>query len=233
MAQRCGIDLQRYPEADPMHQIVKLLHWRGVDLVIDVGANDGGYAISIRRHGYGGRILSFEPLPEPYRKLRAHAAKDGDWDTMQYAIGAERGRVTVNIAGNSGASSSVLPMLERHRQTVPESAYIGREEAEVHPLDDLVTTTRHNLEENLYLKVDVQGYERAVLTGAADLFISQRVVGLQMEMSFTPLYEGAMTWREGFDFAADRGMTLMGLYPGFTDKRTGQMLQADGVFYRI
>jgi len=64
----------------------------------------------------------------------------------------------------------------------------------------------------------------------ADLFISQRVVGLHMEMSFAPLFEGAMTWREAFEFAAYNGMTLMSPYPGFTDQRTGQMLQGMGCF---
>lgn len=30
-----------------------------------------------------------------------------------------------------------------------------------------------------------------------------------------------------------QGFTLMRLIPGFTDQRTGQMMQADGVFFRI
>jgi len=41
-----------------------------------------------------------------------------------------------------------------------------------------------------------------------------------------------MAWQEGFERAADMGMTLMSLDRGFTDQRSGQTLQADAVFFR-
>ncbi len=45
----------------------KLFHHHGISLVLDVGANTGQYATGIRRRGYSGKIISFEPLTEAYQ----------------------------------------------------------------------------------------------------------------------------------------------------------------------
>ena len=63
---RLGLDVQRYPGSDPLHGLSLLLRHLAVDLVVDVGANDGGYARSLRRLGYAGQIVSFEPLAGPF-----------------------------------------------------------------------------------------------------------------------------------------------------------------------
>lgn len=47
-----------------------------------------------------------------------------------------------------------------------------------------------------------------------------------------PLYKGGWLFDEALDWARQQGFVLMRLIPGFTDERTGQMLQADGVFFR-
>lgn len=230
--QRIGLDVQRWPQNEPLWRVANLLRRHGVDCVFDVGANDGGYATAIRRHGYNGRIISFEPLEQPFRDLRAKSMADpvGAWDSMRFAIGDQDGTVVINVAGNNAASSSVLPMLDRHRTEAPTSAYIGQEEVVQKTLDDIAPKMTDS-EHRWFIKIDVQGYERAVLDGAAAILASERVVGLQMELSFIPLYKGAMSWREGLDFAGDLGMTLMSLDRGFTSS-DGQMLQADAVFFR-
>lgn len=50
-----------------------------VDCVFDVGAYIGDYAIELRRLGYSGHIVSFEPLPEQFAKLNQRACKDLLW----------------------------------------------------------------------------------------------------------------------------------------------------------
>lgn len=231
LVQRFGIDVVRYPLHDPMARVVQLLNHHRIDCVVDVGANDGGYATTIRGLGYTERIISFEPLQHPFDALRRKAAGDANWEVLQCAVGDAQTEVTINVAGNAGLSSSVLPMLESHTAVAPESRYVGTETVEQNRLDTVLPSLGVGPDRRTYLKVDVQGYERAVLDGATELFRSGAIVGLQLELSLVPLYEGAMTYREGLDRAEALGMTLMGLDPVFADPKSGQLLQADAVFF--
>lgn len=70
-----------------------------------------------------------------------------------------------------------------------------------------------------------------MLAGAKST-VNDRCVGMQLELSFLPLYEGGMLAREALELAESFGFTLMGLMPGFADPRDGRMLQADGIFFR-
>jgi len=226
-----GIDLSRYPSSDPMFNVVRLLAHFGIDYVVDVGANSGGFASTIRSLGYQGRIVSLEPLSGPFELLAARAAKDPAWDTLRVAAGDEDCEIKINVAGNAEASSSVLPMLDAHEKAAPGSRYVGTEVVPQRRLDGLLPKFGIGSAHPAFLKLDVQGYEAAVLDGAADLLHARAIAGLQMELSLVPLYAGAITYREGLDRAEQLGMPLMGLIPGFSDPRSGRLLQADAVFF--
>ncbi|MDF2898694.1 MAG: hypothetical protein K0Q46_5480 [Rhodococcus erythropolis] len=232
-AQRFGLDVVRYPLHDPVARTVKLLHHHQVDCVLDVGANDGGFATTIRGHGYAHRIISFEPLNGPFTALSRKARNDADWDVVRCAAGDAKEQVTINVSGNAGLSSSVLPMLETHTSVAPDSRYIGAETVPQNRLDALLPDLGVGPTSRTFLKIDVQGYERTVLDGCTGLFAEGTIVGMQLELSLVPLYAGAMTYRESLDRAESLGMTLMGLDPVFADSRSGQLLQADAVFFAV
>lgn len=228
---RIGIDIVRYPLHDPLVRTVKLLDHHRVDCVVDVGANDGGFARGIRGLGYNGRIISFEPLRKPFESLQRKSSPDPKWEAVNCAVGDSKCDVTINVSGNSGLSSSVLPILESHTKVAPDSRYVGTETVNQERLDTLLPELGVGRDSRTFLKVDVQGYERAVIDGGSNLLADGTIVGLQLELSLVPLYEGAMTYREGLDRADALGMTLMGLDPVFADSTSGQLLQADAVFF--
>lgn len=231
LIQRFGIDVVRYPLHDPLARTVKLLEHYGVGTVVDVGANDGGFATALRGLGHAGRIISFEPLLGPFETLRRKASADGNWVALRHAVGDREGKIAINVSGNDGLSSSVLPMLESHTAVAPNSRYVRSEEVTQVSLDAVLPTHGISSVSPAFLKIDVQGYESSVLDGASELFASGAFCGLQLELSLMPLYEGAMTYREGLDRAESLGMTLMGLDPVFSDPETGRLLQADAVFF--
>ncbi|MFI6856949.1 FkbM family methyltransferase [Streptomyces sp. NPDC050416] len=230
IAQHFGIDVSRFPAGSLENRLVQLLSHFDIDVVIDVGANRGQYGAMLRRFGYRGRIVSFEPLSRPLEALHRRAATDALWTVFPYALGHEDATVVINVSGNDAASSSILPMLPKHLDACPESGYVDRQEITQRRLEALwPEVTRPG--DRVFLKLDVQGYEEAVLRGAGDHI--HDCVGLQMEVSCVPLYEGGLQLAEALDLAQRRyGLTLMGVVPGFADRRTGQMLQCDVMFFR-
>src|SRR6266436_659552 len=59
-----------------------------INCVFDVGANVGEYGLMLRRIGYQGRIISFEPVRGIFEKLKQTAAGDDAWTTMNIACGS-------------------------------------------------------------------------------------------------------------------------------------------------
>jgi FkbM family methyltransferase len=220
---RRGLAVQRHPG----WRRQRLLDEYAVDVVLDVGAARGGYAHELRDFGYRGRIVSFEPMAAAYADLAAAGAGDPDWVAVHSALGSATGRETINIASNSD-SSSMLPMEAAHRSAAPHVDYVGQEEITVARLDDVAPD---HLSEGSrpFLKIDTQGFEKEVMAGGAATLAS--CVGLQLELSFVPLYAGGMLVDEAITLAYEHGFRMVGFSQGFTDPR-GAMLQADGVFVR-
>lgn len=206
----------------------QLMRSRGIDLVLDVGANYGPYALQLRHTGYEGRIVSFEPLGAAYSQLERESAEDPLWDCRRAALGSEEGTVTINVAGNS-TSSSLLEMNDRHRTTAPESEYVSTEKVPVTRLD-AIWDELAGPDDSVYLKLDVQGFELEALRGAEESLPKIRVV--QAELSLVPLYEGAPLYRDLIDHMAERDFRLAGIEPVFADPSSGELLQADGIFVR-
>ncbi len=220
---RRGLAVQRHPA---WRRQAALAEHR-IDVVLDVGAARGGYARELRDFGYQGRIVSFEPIAAAYADLVAAAAGDQNWTCVNTALGSTPGKQMINIATNSD-SSSLLPMADEHRAAAPHVGYVGQEEIAVARLDD-VASEHLSPDSRLFLKIDTQGFEREVLAGGGTTL--EACAGLQLELSFVPLYSGGMLVDEAISFAYDHGFRMVALAQGFTNP-SGAMLQADGVFFR-
>lgn len=225
------------------YRIRKVLHSFGLDIVdvrksivqnlrietlFDVGANAGQYAMRMREEGYAGTIVSFEPLSDAHRLLQENASKDSKWLVHdRCAIGEREDRVEINISGGNSKSSSLLPMLETHSNSAPSSAYIGKEPVEVIPLSSVFDRYRSPGMAN-FLKIDTQGFEHHVLAGTGSSLES--CVGVQLELSITPLYEGSELYPYFFDFFDAHSFDLWDVEPGFYSPETGRLLQFDAIF---
>ena len=227
---RVGLRVYRAtPATDPDAQVAALLAFQQIDLVLDVGANSGQYAQALRRAGYEGRILSFEPLQEAWERCRRRASRDPQWSVAtRMALGSSEGAIEIHVADNS-FSSSILPMRDSHRAAAPGSAYVGTQMVDLRRLDR-AAASEVDRARRPFVKLDTQGYEREILKGATG--IMDRVRGVQVEMSLTPLYEGAPSFEELLALLEGMHFKPWALLPAFTDQTSGRMLQVDGLFFR-
>jgi FkbM family methyltransferase len=223
---RAGFELSRNPY---LPAFLELLRQRGVRTVVDVGANEGQYASKLFDAGFRGEVLSVEPMAAAFASLSQRAQRRAGWRAVRTAVGSEPGELTLHIAGNS-QSSSVLDMLPLHEKAAPRSAYVGVETVPATTLDALLDDQAIDPARSL-LKIDVQGFESAVLDGAVKSLPQLPVV--EMELSLAPLYRGQPLLPEMLGRLEDSGLVLWSLRPAFADVRNGRLLQADGVFVRL
>ncbi|WP_036478223.1 FkbM family methyltransferase [Myxosarcina sp. GI1] len=226
-----GIEIKRYlPKRSEMARMQHFFSYYGIDLVLDVGANIGEYALLLRDLDYKGQIVSFEPLSKPHAQLVAASDRDIYWEAApRMAIGDKDGEITINISAND-RSSSVLDVLEDHVDAAPNSAYVDSEIVKLSSLDTIAPKYLTTEFDSVFLKIDVQGFERQVLAGATKIL--PRIKGIQIELSLVPLYQGQPHYIEMLKFLEQLGYELHAVIPGFTDPKTGRLLQMDGIFFR-
>ena len=206
-----------------------LLERYGVQTVLDVGANVGQFAKRIIAAGYPDRIISFEPVSTSHSMLLKNAEDYEQWQVARRcALGGERRKVMVNIAGNS-ESSSLLPMLERHVRALPISKYLGAEETELARIDDVLQEyLAPDEDKSLALKMDVQGFEGEVLDGASRTLKNIKLI--YTEMSLCPLYDREVPFFDLYSRIIKLGFRCVGISPGFLDPTTWEVLQVDATF---
>jgi FkbM family methyltransferase len=194
--------------------------------VIDVGANVGLYALGLRRWGFHGRIISFEPQGKAFAQLQANAKKDGNWRALNIGLGDKEGNLELNVSSNS-VSSSLLKPLSDDLQRDAGIDSVAVESVRVSTLDSWCDEERLE-DEIIYLKLDVQGYELAVLRGAMQLL--HRCKGVQVEMALAPCYEGQPMVADSISALYQDGFRLAKIQEGFRDNRNGYLVEIDGIF---
>lgn len=226
LIRRSGFDLaQRQPT------LVDLLVQRRIDVVLDVGANTGQFATGLRQWGYRGRIVSFEPLPAAYATLAAAATTDPRWTAEPFALGAEETSADLNVSDHSVFSSIRTP-LAAVQAFDARAATVAVESVPVRRLD-AVFDTHVRPGERVFLKIDTQGYESAVLDGAEGVL--DRVDGIQLELSTRALYQDEALADAMVARMAALGFVLGQIAPIVFDPAEGGtvLVQFDAVFVRL
>lgn len=229
LAKKMGYVISAYDATRDFVAIrTSLLKTSEIDVVLDVGANAGQFATQLRRAGYHGKIISFEPLSSAYQTLAEASASDAKWTALRCALGSQPGSAEIFVSKNSW-SSSMLSLLPKHTNAAPDSKYIDKETITVQTLDALFDE-HVGKEERVFLKIDTQGYTKQVLSGATVSI--NRISGLLVEMSLVPLYLGEPMIGEVTSMLYGSGFVLRAIEPEFIDKKNGQWLQVNGLFSR-
>lgn len=229
VAREFGIELSRYDvQRSARARRAHVMKRERIDVVFDIGANAGQYGLELRLGGYRGRIVSFEPLAEPFVELERQAAADENWHCLKLALAETSGHATM-FKTEASWSSSLLRMHDRYVTVAPGRAAAGTETVETSCLDalaaDLLGSSRAPM-----LKMDVQGYELHVLAGAEATLA--RVQLVESELALVPIYDGQPSYREVIECLAGFGFDLVGVEPTVVDSSTGHLHEVDGLFAR-
>lgn len=204
-----------------IHELRKAMLMRdlGVSLVLDVGANTGQYGQGLRELGYKGRIVSFEPIPAVFEVLQKTASTDGNWETMNLALGDEEADRIIHVAEFSQVSS-LLPATGASitggwKKTKVQAVSVRR-------IDALLPQIRR-AGDTIYLKLDTQGFEQAALDGSGAMIFD--FAAIELEASTIELYEGETLLPGLMHWLACRGFSVFSIGTLAVDHMTGRVLQ--------
>ncbi len=174
--------LRRTGRFDPPEDAATLAALRSLasraHTLLDVGANVGKYTHLFLQAAPGdARVFAFEPNPEARELLQANV-RDSRLVILGDALGAESACrslwVPVDASGNPVSDRPLLAGPSAEERAV---AY----EIEIRALDDLVSEGTVPLTPPILAKVDVEGHEVAVLTGARSLLAAGAALYFECE----------------------------------------------------
>jgi hypothetical protein len=127
--------------------------------------------------------------------------------------------------------SSFLPPTDWMKEHYPGCISEQDEKVPVRRLDTVIQDYL-GPEDTPLLKIDTQGYERKVLSGAVESL--HRIKGIWIELTYgRVLYEEEELSFEMIHTLNDQGFTLVYLEPLYYNLEAGDALQGDGLFLRL
>jgi FkbM family methyltransferase len=165
-------------------------HWKSLRYVVDVGANVGQWSNALLELVSPEKLIMIEPEPAAFAQLRTKFSGKANVEMHNVAIGKENGVTTLHVTRDSTGASVLPPRAEMKELIGGNWAVENEVECSLRTLDSLVAA----LPEISLLKIDVQGYEKETLAGAAQTLAKTRF--LLIELNYMPQYEGGSWFGE-------------------------------------
>jgi FkbM family methyltransferase len=235
---RAGFDIARWPrrpdETVMDWSLTQVLRALDINCVIDAGANTGGFGGTLRKLGYTGRIVSFEPSPGSLPALAKRADRDGNWRVRPVGLSSEPGTAEMRLyaepvfdslhAKLPGLAGTQPNRLAGFRQTATAVITLST-------LADEYPEAIAGLEEpRVLLKSDTQGHDLEVLAGAHGL--APEVMAVFIELSAQAIYNGQPSMTRVMDALLAQGLTPVAFQPVSRSDDELRAIEFDGLFMR-
>lgn len=208
----------------------KILKHFKINVVIDVGAYTGTYALSLRRFGYLGKIISFEPISNSHEKLLDVSRNDSNWIVHKKIALGEKKSLKYMYISKKADSSSFFKISKEHIKLEPDSKVIKKEKVFIDRLDNIINVYKNYNLSNSLLKIDTQGYEYEILKGSKKFLNKIKLV--QIELSLIELYKGQKNLDKTIELLKKKKFKIWSIIPGFKNKNNGRLMQYDIIMFR-
>lgn len=198
--------------------------------IFDVGANDGTFArVELLSRFPEARIFCVEPQAEPFTRLAQWAAtKEDKVEVFNCALGAVSGTVEFLVHQEHSPSSSVLRTTAHAETLYPFKIRQITTRVPQTTLDQLACEIK-SLEDEIFVKIDVQGYEDRVIAGGINLL--SRCRACMIEIILDELYEHQASFRRLVVMLDDLGLRYAGNVAQAIGE-CGRVIYLDALFIR-
>jgi FkbM family methyltransferase len=234
LARRFGVYVTRDPDSvvyeDRLRRTLSALK---INCVLDVGAYHGDFARLLRRIGYIGLIISFEPVASNFEVLEDARVEDAEWRIHRMALGSTKGTAPMQVFKGT-TFHSFLPPSDYGLARFPDKLEVERTETvQVERLENLLDGLVKDVDHpRIFLKVDTQGYDLEVIRGLGAK--ATAVSAVQVEMAVNPIYHGATnSFAEALSYLERLGFQVTGIFPvSFNSDDRVQVVEFDCLMCR-
>lgn len=224
---RAGVHVSRMYE-NPQHT------WLGLPevsfaTIFDVGANEGQFAREARSRFPQSRIISFEPGPAAFARLKAWAEDDGNALAVNLALGDSAGDVDLHLHPQHSESSSLLTTTKLSHEIYPVTVQQQVIKVKMEKFDTYFDLSGTEPNGDALLKLDVQGFETKVLEGARHAL--PRIRACIAEVCLDGLYEGQSHFEDIVRLLNEAGLKYRGNVSQVY-ARNGHVIYLDALFMR-
>lgn len=200
-------------------------------VIYDVGANNGDFALAFQAAYPDARLHLFEPLERHLHHLKKlNETGSFSWTIHPFALGPRSEELEIEVPDGAEDASSLLGFSKEYLRHNPRSASTTRQICRVRPLDEIVDGQGATVID--LLKIDVEGFEFAVLEGAGKSL--QRVRNIVVEVSLLRHSEGGYCPVSRMVATLEKaGLRLFRMQPTVTENGPGKRpLEYDLYFTR-
>lgn len=205
---RMGLQISRYQGnqigIDPFIDISYYLRTNPKPVILDVGANTGQTAISLKKLFPSGIVHSFEPSKKTFEELNQNCQKYPSIFTWNLGIGSSESDLQLHENRFNDMSSFLMPSDFCWGNIVQTSTV------------KVTTIDKFSHEQNLglvdLLKSDTQGFEMEVLKGASNLLRNHQIHLVYVELIISDMYKNLTPYYEILNFLDALKYTLISFY---------------------
>ena len=208
---KIGYDVVRFSGQHNLRShLSKCIEEYKINVVIDVGANEGQFGEFIRNIGFSGKIYSFEPVDTAFQKLKLASAEDKNWLIFNFALGSEETESYINVSEFT-SFSSILTLSDYALEHWKNSRVDHQQKILIKKLDQCLLEGLIPTGERILLKMDTQGYDLEVFRGGHSALSDVSVI--LSELSLIAVYNDMPSYKESLETYEDAGFFVSGFYP--------------------
>ena len=148
-------------------------------VVLDVGANVGDFARTVKALSPSARVFAFEPHPDAFVHTQA-AAAEADFVAINAGCGDRAGTLTLYDYADDATGLQHSSLYRDVIEKLHGARATGRPVA-IATIDDFMV--EHDIDRVWLLKIDTEGHEASVLRGASRAIAEGRIDFVQFEFN--------------------------------------------------
>lgn len=234
LANRLGYNISRLsgPRSpdDAWSALQRLLAGIEKPVIFDVGAHHGYVSLTFRQLFPSATIYAFEPFPESFKRLKANTASDPKIHAFNYGLSDQEGMQPF-YSNQSSATNSLLSTDASGKDTWGAGLLETRRRisAPFKTLDSVMDSLE--IPGIDLLKLDVQGAEHLVMSGASATLDRGHIRLIYTEIITQPTYANQKRFDEALAVFYRANFDLYHLY-NMSLTREGRLRQVDAIFTR-